>query len=191
MAHGGSGEGVQQQRDRGGRRQLAAADRSADDRPGGQDPVLLDHPPVLGDARDVFGLQRDSQRRPSRVPDVPEQELGGQRDQFLADVAGLDLLERDDASAQRLDQQLLLGRPAQVDRRLADAGPAGHELDVEPGPAGLAEDRDRSLGHSLVDLGVARPARRDGDHGMPAPALYRTGSPVPPGFSITRSDPIR
>ena len=94
-----------------------------------------------------------------------------------------------------------LGRPAQVQRRLADAGLTPHFLDREAGPAPPRVDGERRVEHSSVESGIARTPTRGDVHRrrvhsrhcasrpLRAPRLTRVPIARPAGRTAAEAEP--
>ena len=77
--------------------------------------------------------------RPNSGSDEETDEIADVLEQARAEVAGLEHVEVGGELVQRVGDQLLLGRPASVDRVLADAGPKRDCVDRRRLKAALGE----------------------------------------------------
>ena len=113
---------------------------------------------VARDLRQHRPDDRAPRRRGDRVERIAHRglELGP----GIADVG--DVQVRAGETEDELQGEGLLGRPAPVDRPLADARPGRHMLEAQPGEALLDEQIARGIKDRLVGALAARPAGRSG-----------------------------
>jgi hypothetical protein len=189
--HGAAGQGVEQDGDRRGRGQLAAADAAPDDGPRGQHLRTAHGRVVLGYPGNGGRLHVQAQHGPAVAPGVQLEHLGRQFGQVAPQGPGVRVRHPGQPPGHRVGEQRLLGAPAQVHRGLADPGPPGDRLHREPGPARLTEQVERRLGDPAVHLRVAgAPGAhvRGSHHGGHRVVLHGQD---PPGAALCGWSPAR
>ena len=187
-------------------RSTEGGDLAAGDGPVQHDPVLcaqrFEHPVPPGPAqlRVVLRLgDQPGQHRPHRCLGDRPHPRAQRREHVTAQRPGIGLrlllAKRGD---ERVQREQPLGRPAPVDRRLADPGPGGHLLDRHRGQPPFGQQfHGRGQDGSVRLLAPRPPARRrtprPGTSGTPRPGTsrhpparhqrHRTAA-APPGISL-------